>query len=158
MTSTEPKDEEKALVPISKKGKQEKSLELTKKDEKPPLSNGSTDQENGTDSVDPVDHADHNSSDVIADSSDHIDRNDHVHENGVDNANHTEPSDAFGSGDEELLNRKNRLEERHTISTVQTLQIPGGSEVRTVQTVELRKITTNGALHTNGFKNHNREP
>ena len=127
-------------------------------EDKPPLTNGHTNLENSSDSADPIDHIDRSSSSNSVDSIDHIDHNDQVHENGVDDINHTDSNDAFGSGDEECLNRKNRLEERHTISTVQTLQIPGGSEVRTVQTVELRKITTNGAHHTNGFKNHSHEP
>ena len=80
-----------------------------------------------------------------SDSSDSSDHTDNI--NSADNVNqsncnnHTHDS-MFEKT--EYHNTQNKLEERHTISTVQTVQIPGGSEVRTVQTVELRKITTNG--------------
>ena len=93
----------------------------------------------------------------LSDSSDHSDNI-----NSADNVNQSNRKHANDSTFEqtEYHNTQNKLEERHTISTVQTVQIPGGSEVRTVQTVELRKITTNGTTdqhHPTKLPNRNHE-
>ena len=134
-------------------------------------SNENSDLNSPTDSSDSSDHANQNGSEDSggkldsSDASDHSDSSDlanHTdHKSHGDNDNHSDSSNhkhMNGSVFEkaEFHNKMNKLEERHTISTVQTVQIPGGSEVKTVQTVELRKITTNGTQQAT-FQNRNNE-
>jgi hypothetical protein len=76
---------------------------------------------------------------------DHSNSSDHKHMNGS----------AFEKT--EFHNKMNKLEERHKFSTTKTVQIPGGSEVKTVKTVELRKITTNGTQQQATFKDNHEE-
>lgn len=121
----------------------------------------SSDHDDGSgDSSDNANQSDSDDSSCKVDSSNASDHDDHTdHKDHADNGTRSNKHKHMnGSAFEktEFHNKMNKLEERHTISTVQTLQIPGGSEVRTVQTVELRKITTNGTQQAT-FKNHNHE-
>ena len=142
-------EEEKAkqLMPI--KTKDLPPIKVPSREEQP-ISNGNSDLNSPTDSSDQDGssdsggHADKIDSNNVSDHNDSNDHANHKHMNGS----------AFEKA--EFHNKMNKLEERHTISTVQTLQIPGGSEVRTVQTVELCKITTNGTQQAT-FQNQNHE-
>lgn len=104
-------------------------------------SGGKMDCNDASDSSDLDNHTDHKSH---TDNDNCSDSNNHKHMNGS----------AFEKA--EFHNKMNKLEERHRISTVQTVQIPGGSEVRTVRMVELHKITTNGTQQAT-FQNCNNE-
>lgn len=154
------------MIPAGKKNKEKKDLRIEVAKEQP-LCNGSADLNEHCDHTDHVNQTDHvdqmNCTDVVRHHTDHdnSDPCNHADPSGnhSDPCNHTDPSDhnhVNGSAFE-FHNTKNKLEETHTISTVQTVQIPGVSEVRTVQTVELRKITTNGTQQSANFENHNHE-
>lgn len=164
----------KALVPVKAgKGRDLPPIKVPRSKQEP-ISNGSSDLNsptNSSDRDDSSDNANQSDSDNSGDKVDSSDVSDHKHSSDLanhedckshaDNDNHSNSGDhkhMNGSAFEkaEFHNKMNKLEERHTISTVQTVQIPGGSEVRTVQTVELRKITTNGTQQAT-FKNHNHE-
>ena len=110
-----------------------------------PLCNGTTDIIEHSDSVEHTDHVNHS------------DQNNYIDHNDSDPATNHEHVNGSTFEKAEFHNAKNKSEERHMISTVQTVQIPGVSEVRTVQTVELRKITTNGAQQSATFQNQNHE-
>ena len=111
-------------MPVVRRSKEE-DVELIKTQ---PLLNGNAVAVNG-----------HGDSNDLNDDTDHVNTTDHVN-----HTDHTSSHKHASSEKTENHNTKNKLEERHMISTVQTVKIPGGSEVRTVQTVELRKVTING--------------
>ena len=169
-------EEEKAqaLVPVKAgKGRDLPPIKVPSR-KQGSISNGSSDLNspiNSSDRDDSSDNANQSDSNNSGDKIDSSDASDHKHSSDLANhedcKSHTDDDNHSNSNDHkhmngsafekaEFHNKMNKLEERHTISTVQTVQIPGGSAVRTVQTVELRKITTNGTQQAT-FKNHNHE-
>ena len=164
----------KELVPIkANKGRDLPPMKVPSSKQEP-ISNGTSDLDSPTNSSDRHDSSDSSDDANQCGSNDSggevgsSDANDHSHSSDLvnhadckshaDNANSSNHKHMNGSAFEkaEFHNKMNKLEERHTISTMQTVQIPGGSELRTVQTVELRKITTKGTQQAT-FKNHNNE-
>ena len=163
-------EEEKAkkLAPIkANKAKDLKPIKIPSSKQEP-VSNGSSDHNSPTTSSDHDDSSDSsddanqcgsNDSGGEVGSSDlanHTDHKSHADDDNHSNSSNYKHMNGSAFEKAEFHNKMNKLEERHTISTMQTMQIPGGSELRTVQTVELRKITTKGTQQAT-FKNHSNE-
>ncbi len=162
-------EEEKAkeLVPIKANKDRELPPIKVPSSKQGPISNGTSDLSSPTSSSDCDDSSDR--SDNSGGKVDFSDANDHKlssdlvnlgdHKSHADHSNSSDHKHMNGSAFEktEFHNKMNKLEERHKFSTTKTVQIPGGSEVKTIETVELRKITTNGTKQQATFKDNHEE-
>ena len=118
---------------------------------------GSGSEENPSD-IDPNRHQ----SDSGRDQNDRTDMNrncsDHT-DTSRDQNDHSDTSTDHSGGNrdqktERVECKKHSLVELQTISTVETLQTPGGSETKSLRTVEYCKVTTNEATLIQSQCNH----